>query len=164
MDHIMDHIGIYVNEQGKRIPYKRIIHDKGIPNYIPTNLDGLYKDLQVDQVLFLPIEMDIFNSDRDNYHVGFRYLFTSVGHQTISISKDPSILGVTKLQLNSTVQRFRYSIKDDIDIVIDKVCDPLYPPRIFDLECSSREVSSQVLHLVTNITNQLNTWYIDKNV
>lgn len=160
----MDHIGLYVTEKGVRTPYKRILHDKGIPNYIPIKPDDLHKDLQIDQVLFLPIEKEIFDTDREYAHVGFRYVYSSVGHSTVSILEDPSLLGITTLQLSAFVQRFRYTIKDDIDIIIDKVCDPLYPPRIFELECASRNISEEILNLVTDITNRLNSWYLDKNV
>lgn len=164
MNHIMDHIGIYINDNSKRIPYKRMLYDKGIPNYLPANPDGISKDLQVDQILFLPIEMEIFNSDRTHYHVGYRYLFSSVEHHTISLSKDPNILGMTQIQISSSVQRIRYKIIDKLDIVIDKICDPLYPPRIFNIESPTKDVSNQILQLTTNMINQLNAWYIDKNV
>lgn len=164
MNHIMDHIGIYVNENGNKAPYKRILYDKGIPNYIPTKPDEVFKDLQIDQLLFLPIEMDTFNTDRENFFVGYRYIFTTVSHCTVSLLKDPNLMGLSKLQMTLTVQRIRYSIKDDIDIIIDKVCDPLFPPRVFDLECPARDAHKQVMAITSQLINQLNGWYLEKNV
>jgi len=163
MKHIMDHVGIYITENNSRQPYKRILHGT-LPNYIPTNPQQLCKDMSIDQILFLPIEMDIFQSDRTNYHVGYRYLFSTAGHDTISLSRDPSIGGITKLQVTSSVQRFRYIIKDDIDIEVDKICDPLYPPFIFNIEIPTSEVSTYTFQLINDKIAQLNQWYIDKNV
>ena len=162
MEDIMGYSLIYVTHKSRR-SYKRIFMDDDLPTYIPTD----YKqgeDIISDQILFLPIESKIFDTDRKNFHVGFVYTFTTVNQSTVSLLKDPNILGVTNLQISARVNRFRYRITGERDILIDKICDPLYPPRIIDLQCPTKKVSETSLQIVTDIINQLNKWYVDKNV
>ena len=164
MEKIMDLEGIYVNEGKTRFPYRRIF-SKSIPNYYPSEeKQELYKDMNIDEILFLPIRMSEFVPDPNNRFVGFRYLFQTVGHSTISIGKDPGLVGVTMMQLSASVVRFRYYIKDKNEIVIDKVCAPLVPPRVFDIDSPSIMISSQVNKIISSIVNQWNEWYIDKEV
>ena len=165
MKHIMDHVGIYVNENKERFAYKRIIGSEGLPNYYPPPSKSKFnQDMYIDEILFLPIELEIFNSDRKNKFFAFRYFFNSSGHQTLSLGPDATKLGITTMQLTCEVTRVRYFIKDKLDIVIDKTYDPLYPPRVFNIQAAASEIGSQVQHITDSMINLWNNWYLNHNV
>ena len=161
MTKLFDNIELDVIYQDTVSTYKRIYGEK-YPNYYPPEMkeqDGLIYD----EILFLPAEPDSYKRYGITKMVGFKYVFTTAGHKTISITKDPTLLGTTTLELTANIHRIRYWFKNERTICIDKVCDPLVPPRIFNVETSSF-VSQQVQNLIKGMINQWNEWYVDKDV
>ena len=161
----MDHIGIYVIENGKRYTYKRIYGENNIPNYYPPESKSeMYKDMYVDEIMFFPIEREIFDTDRKNKFFAFRYLFNSSWHNTVALGPDRLKLGVTHMQLTAEVQRVRYFISGNNEVTVDKVMDPLHPPRVFDITSRANEIGKHVEHLISTTVTQWNQWYMDKRV
>lgn len=165
MNHILDQIGIYVKEKDKTYIYKRIFTPDGIPNYYPpVDKNKLYSDMDIDEIMFFPIEMDTFNTDRKHKFYAYRYLFCSSGHTTISLGEDPLKLGWTYLQISVEVQRVRYSINKNSEIVIDKICDALCPPRYINIKDISARIGHTIQDVIQAQVMKFNEFYMNRNV
>lgn len=165
MKHILDIPGFYLIEKDKKFAYKRIYDPNGIPNYYPPlDKSKLYTDMDIDEIMFFPIESETYQTDHKHKFYAFRYLFCSSGHTTVALTGDPFELGWTFMQVQVEVHRVRYTISQNGDIVIDKICDALHPTKVIQIKDRSVTVGRTLEETILNEVKSLNKWYMDKTV
>lgn len=138
--------------------------ESGLPYYIPSNKsEHNLPDAWVDDSIFLPLEESDFENDRTNYHFGYYIRFVATGHSILSFASDPTIAGMTEIQPSYTCSRIRYYI-EDYKIIIDKIFDPLFPPRCYKLNSPTVNAVSKLQEFINNIMDSLCEYYSDKTV
>lgn len=163
---LMDYDGIYVVINNKRVPYVRMRLDNGLVNYFPHQYNNdYYKDFGFSHALFLPISKDQFDKPgRFTKYYGYLYSFLcSQMHTFVLEDNEAEIDRFSRIQMTSEVRRFKYKINDK-DVIIEKVFEPIYPPRIIDIECLTSNAGMEILHLTKELIDQFNSYYINKEV
>jgi len=165
LGHIMNRQKIQITENEVTNTYSNIPDPNGCPNfYPPPERVELLKKQCIDEVIFLPITNEEFNSNDDYHHFGFRYLFHSAMHETISFGPDPMKLGFTQFQLTVNIQRIRYNISGKDAITINRNYDPLHPPRILTISDRSSSIGKTIADLVLNLISEYNHYYLNRHV
>jgi hypothetical protein len=137
-----------------------------LPYYAPP-LDESRKrgNEWIEECLFLPITTEEFMTDRTHHHYGYRLQFHSSGQTSLGVGCDGSLThGMTYLQMNLDVNRIRFHMKDTDGIVIDRICDPLTPPREFKYQIPTEHIGDVVTGHMYAIINELCAWYEDKHI
>ena len=163
---LMDYKGIYVVNNNERIPYTRMRLDKGFVNYFPYKYDNEFcKDFGISHALFLPISKGQFDKPgRFTRYYGYLYCFLcSQMHTFVLEDNEAEIDRISHIQMTSEVRRFKYKINDK-DVIIEKIFEPVYPPRIIDIECLTGNAGMEILHLTKDLIDQFNSYYINKEV
>lgn len=161
----MDYTALIIHDKYGKRTFNRIISSDGYPNYFPTGeKPQALHDLNIDEVYFFPITMDQFNTDRKHKFYGLKYVFSCGQHDVVRVGNDDLPVDVSHVQMMVEVKRFRYYIKNSLDVYIDKECDPVYPPRIYDIETLTQQVGFVVLLQTNKVVNELNQFYVNKKI
>lgn len=163
---IMDYEGIYVIKDGERVPYTRMYMSDGLVNYFPYEYENEYcKDFGISHALFLPISESQFDkAGRFTRYCGYQYRFLgSQMHTFILEENDAGIDRVSHIQMMSEVRRFKYRIKDK-DVIIEKIYEPVYPPRIIDVDCVTEQAGLEIIKIMKKLIDQFNSFYINKEI
>lgn len=154
-------------ECGNTSIYKRFYSDSGYPCYTCPADTGQHKEFFYNEVLFLPIEYDVFKNNREDYFYGYRFFTTTPGPTTIAFLPG---LGLpqpnTEIQLTFEVARIRYFMEDDFehDIVIDYFGDGLFPPRTVTINQSTSHIRDTINTVTKQLIDQHCCWYADRKV
>ena len=165
MNKLMDLDGIYVVKNGKRIPYSRMYLNDRIVNYFPCEYDNeMCEDFGISHVIFLPISMESFNKPgRLTRYCGYQYTFKSSQLQTI-LTDNENVESITHVQMVSEVRRFKYKIKAPLDVIIERIYEPLYPERIIDINALTSNIPFEILKITMDLINSFNAYYINKEI
>lgn len=165
MEHMMDYTGIIIHDQYGRRTFSRIITSDGVPNYFETGeKPKAIQEMNIDEVYLIPAEIKDFEKRKRGYFYGYKYLFTAGRHDVVRVGNEQLNVDMSHVQLCSEVQRFRYIIKGNLEIFVDKVYDSLYPTRIFDIECLTKDVGMFILRQTLQCVNEFNSYYIEKEI
>ena len=165
MEHILDSTGLIINDSYGRRTFSRIIGINGIPNYFETGKKPkAIEEYNINEVYFIPIEI----SDYKKYHrkdfYGYKYLFTLGQHDIIRIGNEQLPIDMSHVQMCVDVCRFEYRVNKNLEIRITKTYDPLYPTRVIDIQCLTKDVALYVLNQTIQCVNEFNLYYLDKKV
>lgn len=165
MGKLMDLDGIYIVKNGNRIPYSRMYLNNHIVNYFPCEYDNeMCKDFGIIHVIFLPIDMESFNKPgKLTKYCGYQYTFKSSQMYTI-LTDNKDIESITHVQMVSEVRRFKYKIKAPLDVVIEKIYEPLYPERIIDIDTLTSNIPFEILKVTMDLINSFNSYYLNKEI
>lgn len=163
---LMNYESIYVVINDERIPYTRMYLANGFVNYFPYECNNKYcKDFGISHALFLPISKGQFNkAGRFTRYYGYQYRFMCSQMHTFVLEKNEAgIDNISHIQMISEVRRFKYKVNNK-DIIIEKIFEPIYPPRIIDIDCFTSNAGMEILHQTKDLIDQFNSYYINKEV
>lgn len=167
MEKLLDHVGIYVNKDNNRVPYNRIIMDNGISTYFPCGYQNkTNENFGITEVYFFPISLKEFNkANKWKSYYGYQYIFANGKLNTILLGNDDYIAAsITHCQMTSEVHRVKYKVKKPLDIVVERVYDSLYPPRIIDIDSPTNKIGLDVLYVTKQLIDEFNSYYINKKI
>lgn len=165
MSNIMDYTALIIHDKYGRRTFNRIISANKYPNYFATGEKPQeLQDLNVDEVYFFPISMEEFKTNRRHKFYGLKYIFSCGRHDIVRLGQEGMNVDASHVQLMVEVQRFRYYIKNKLDVYIDKECDTLYPPRIYDIETLTIQIGFVVLAQTNKVIDELNGFYMNKKI
>lgn len=130
-----------------------------IPYYIaPREMQELHPTVYMDEVIFLPITNQLFDTRKFHHFVGYRFVFGS--HGTTEINER------TRLDLGFEACRLGYYIDDGIgnDIMVDFMGDSLFPTAIVNVEGPSESIQESVNNIIENVIDKYTLWYIDRRI
>ena len=165
--HFLDKPLLRVYECGSVWNYTRAFTASGLPYYMaPKDREECHRNFYMNEPIFLPIEMEEFKKNREDYFYGYRFLFATPGYTTIGLSGPGIPAPLTYVQIGLEIARIRYFIEDDPehDIVVDYMGDSMFPTRIVEVQSHPEKVPPLVNDLVFRLIDEYCNWYSERKV
>lgn len=149
-----------VYEEGRIWEYTLKYTEGGLPYYLaPREMQELHKKIYIDEILFLPVNNDIFD---DAYKVyGYRFLFGSHG---MNIEDDD-----TTMDLGFSVCRIRFITNPllkrlGIDIIITHMGDSLFPVIGCKISADEEDMQEAINTMIMKLINTYTKFYLDRDI
>ncbi len=163
MNNNIDRPGIIINDKYGRRLFTRIVASDGIVNYFEVGKKPKeIEELNMDEVYLIPLDISALGKRKRGKFYGYKYTFTSGQHNIVKLENGMPELDMAHVQLCVSVRRFRFTIKLNGELNVDKVYDPLYPTRVFDINCLARDAGKYLLIETLSVIDEFNKFYINK--
>ena len=154
---------LFVNEDDNVWPYHRGYTISGLPFYNPPMEKNGNEEVQLYEVLFLPILKNDFETNKEDYFFGFRYLFSRDTLSTMSFLENLTE-GITHLQIHYEICRVRYFPSGEKTVTVDRTYDPILPTQLITIQLPNAEVGVAFISTMNNLVNFYCNYYVDKKI
>lgn len=132
--------------------------------YPPRNRTHYFHNESIEDCIFLPITEEQFQTERNKYLYGYRFIFYSAGTMSVGLQGNPWVPSFSHIEMREEVRRIQYHIDDNDRVIISQMFDPLVPPQWYNFETRTSVIGEYIVEAMKRIIDSYTSYYVDKTI